>query len=54
VAGGIRCATPALRVLFYPDLASPCVQGKHLMYRWNGEHIAQVLEVSAVKRPKAV
>jgi RES domain len=40
--------------LFYPDLASPCVQGKHLMYRWDGKRIAQVLEVSAVKRPKAV
>ncbi len=40
--------------LFYPDLAKPCVQGKHLIYRWNGERIAQVLEVSAVKRPKAV
>jgi hypothetical protein len=40
--------------LFYPDLAKPCVQGKHLIYRWDGEKIAQVLEVSAVKRPKAV
>lgn len=38
--------------LFYPDLASPCVQGKHLIYRWDGERIAQVLEVSAVKRTK--
>ena len=47
-AGG-ECAA-----LFYPDLAKPCVQGKHLMYRWDGERIAQVLEVSAVKRPKAV
>lgn len=36
--------------LFYPDLASPCVQGKHLMYRWDGARIAQVLEVSAVRR----
>jgi hypothetical protein len=36
--------------LFYPDLAKPCVQGKHLMYRWNGTKIAQVLEVSAVPR----
>ncbi|HEX5959833.1 MAG TPA: RES family NAD+ phosphorylase [Rhodanobacteraceae bacterium] len=36
--------------LFYPDLARPCVQGRHLMYRWNGERIAQVLEVSAVRR----
>jgi RES domain len=37
--------------LFYPDLASPCVQGKHLIYRWDGRKIAQVLEVSAVRRP---
>lgn len=36
--------------LFYPDLASPCVQGKHLIYRWNGSKITQVLEVSAVRR----
>jgi hypothetical protein len=42
---------PNLRAaLFYPDLAKPCVQGKHLMYRWDGEKIAQVLEVGAVKR----
>ena len=38
--------------LFYPDLASPCVQGRHLLYRWDGEKIAQVLEVSAVRRTK--
>jgi hypothetical protein len=37
-------------VLFHPVTPSPCVQGKHLIYRWDGEHIAQVLEVSAVKR----
>lgn len=36
--------------LFYPDLATPCVQGKHLIYRWDGERIAQVLEVNAVRR----
>ena len=36
--------------LFYPDLASPCVQGRHLMYRWDGGKIAQVLEVNALKR----
>lgn len=45
-AGG-QCAG-----LFYPDLASPCVQGKHLIYRWDGEKIAQVLEVSAVRRAR--
>jgi len=42
---GGQCAA-----LFYPDLASLCVQGKHLIYRWDGERIAQVLEVSAVRR----
>lgn len=42
---GGQCAA-----LFYPDLASPCVQGKHLIYRWDGMRIAQVLEVSAVRR----
>jgi hypothetical protein len=36
--------------LFYPDLASPCVQGKHFLYCWDGEQIARVLEVSAVRR----
>jgi hypothetical protein len=36
--------------LFYPDLASPCVQGRHLMYRWDGIEITQVLEISAVRR----
>jgi hypothetical protein len=39
--------------LFYPDLASPCVQGRHLIYRWDGARIAQVLEVSAVRRKGA-
>ncbi|MGH8145173.1 MAG: RES family NAD+ phosphorylase [Rhodanobacteraceae bacterium] len=39
--------------LFYPDLASACVQGKHLMYHWDGTRITQVLEVSAVRRHPA-
>jgi hypothetical protein len=46
-----RCKGGECAALFYPDLAKPCVQGKHLMYRWDGEKIAQVLEVSAVRRP---
>jgi len=50
----VRCRGGECAALFHPDLASPCVQGKHLMYRWNGERIAQVLEVSTVKRPKSV
>lgn len=46
-AGG-ECAA-----LFHPDLARPCVQGKHLIYRWDGGRIAAVLEVSAVHRGRA-
>lgn len=45
-----RCKGGECAALFYPDLASPCVQGKHLIYRWDGEKIAQVLEVSTVRR----
>ena len=51
VYDSVRCKGGECAALFYPDLAKPCVQGKHLMYRWNGEKIAQVLEISAVKRP---
>ena len=36
--------------LFYPDLAAPCVQSQHLIYRWNGERIAEVLEVTRLVR----
>lgn len=36
--------------LFYPDLAAPCVQAQHLIYRWDGERIAAVLEVTEVER----
>ena len=54
VYDSVRCKGGECVALFYPDLASPCVQGKHLIYRWDGERIAQVLAVSAVKRPKAV
>ena len=46
----VRCTGGECAALFYPDLAKPCVQGKHLIYRWDGSRIAQVLEVSAVKR----
>lgn len=35
---------------FYPDVVAPCVQAQHLIYRWDGERIAQVLEVSEMKR----
>ena len=46
----VRCAGGECAALFYPDLASPCVQGKHLIYRWDGMKIVQVLEVSTVER----
>lgn len=36
--------------LFYPDLASPCLQSKHFLYCWDGKRIGQVLEISAVRR----
>ncbi|HKZ10860.1 MAG TPA: RES family NAD+ phosphorylase [Rhodanobacteraceae bacterium] len=49
----VRCKGGECAALFYPDLASPCVQGKHLIYRWDGARVAQVLEVSAVKRPRS-
>jgi hypothetical protein len=52
VYDSVRCKGGECAALFYPDLAKPCVQGRHLMYRWDGEKIAQVLEVSAVKRPR--
>lgn len=35
---------------FHPDAVTPCVQAQHLVYRWDGRHIAQVLEVSEIKR----
>jgi len=37
---------------FYPDVVTPCVQAQHLIYRWDGARIAQVLEVSELKRTK--
>lgn len=36
---------------FYPDVVAPCVQAQHLIYRWDGQRIAQVLEVSELARP---
>lgn len=36
--------------LFYPDLAAPCIQAQHLIYRWNGESIAAVLQVTEIAR----
>lgn len=48
----VRRAGGECAALFHPDLARPCVQGKHLMYRWDGNRITQVLEVHAVRRPR--
>jgi len=36
--------------VFYPDRVAPCVQAQHLMYRWDGQRIAQVLTVDEWKR----
>jgi RES domain-containing protein len=36
--------------LFYPDLVAPCVQSEHLVYRWDGKHIAKVFKVSELPR----
>jgi hypothetical protein len=36
--------------VFYPDCVAPCVQAQHLMYRWDGKRIAQVLTVDEWKR----
>jgi RES domain-containing protein len=35
---------------FQPDVVAPCVQAQHLIYRWDGARIAQVLEVNELKR----
>jgi RES domain-containing protein len=38
---------------FHPDVVAPCMQAQHLIYRWDGTRIAQVLEVSELKRSKS-
>ena len=35
---------------FYPDVVAPCVQTQHLIYRWDGQRIVQVLQVSELPR----
>lgn len=53
VYDSVRDAGGECVALFYPDLAAPCVQAQHLIYRWDGERIAAVLEVNAVlRRPR--
>ncbi len=34
---------------FYPDVVAPCVQAGHYLYRWDGERISAVLEISRVE-----
>lgn len=45
----VRDAGGECVALFYPDLVTSCVQAQHLIYRWNGERIAAVLEISKVE-----
>lgn len=37
---------------FQPDAVAPCTQAQHLVYRWDGTRIAQVLAVSELPRPR--
>jgi RES domain-containing protein len=37
---------------FQPDAVAPCTQAQHLVYRWDGTRIAQVLAVSELARPR--
>jgi hypothetical protein len=51
VYDSVRQAGGECIAAFYPDVVARCVQAQHLMYRWDGIRIAQVLEVSELKRP---
>ncbi|QEE23114.1 RES domain-containing protein [Rhodanobacter glycinis] len=37
---------------FQPDVVAPCVQSQHLIYRWDGQRVSQVLEVSEIPRAR--
>ena len=50
VFDSVRHAGGQCMAAFYPDVVAPCVQTQHLIYRWDGARIAQVLEVSELKR----
>jgi hypothetical protein len=50
VYDSVRHAGGECLAAFYPDVVAPCVQAQHLIYRWDGERIARVLEVSEMKR----
>ncbi len=49
VYDSVRHAGGTCVAAFYPDVVDPCVQAGHYLYRWNGERIDAVLEVTAVK-----
>lgn len=51
VYDSVRHAGGACVAAFFPDVVAPCVQAQHLIYRWDGHRIAQVLQVSEVQRP---
>lgn len=53
VFDSVRHAGGQCMAAFYPDVVAPCVQTQHLIYRWDGARIAQVLEVSELKRSKS-
>ncbi|OOG62447.1 hypothetical protein B0E46_12430 [Rhodanobacter sp. B04] len=37
---------------FQPDVVAPCTQAQHLIYRWDGTCVTQVLEVNELRRAK--
>ncbi|MEI7035194.1 RES family NAD+ phosphorylase [Fulvimonas yonginensis] len=51
VYDSVRHAGGECVAAFYPDVVAPCVQAQHLIYRWDGTRIAQVLQVSELRRP---
>lgn len=52
VYDSVRHAGGECLAAFHPDVVAPCIQAQHLIYRWDGTRIAQVLEVSEHRRPK--
>jgi hypothetical protein len=52
VYDSVRHAGGECVAAFYPDVVAPCVQAQHFIYRWDGRCIAQVLQVSELKRQR--
>lgn len=48
----VRHAGGECLAAFHPDVVAPCIQAQHLIYRWDGSRITQVLEVSELARPQ--